>query len=361
MWEDLEVTVEKVGEEKKKVKPAQGEDLGFGIHFTDQMFMMVWNREKGWHDARICPYQDFRMDPAALVFHYGQAIFEGLKAYRGEDGQIFLFRPRDNFERMNRSAVRMCMPRLPVDKVLKALKAMLYLEKDWIPTAAGASLYIRPTMIAVEPRLGVKAADEYYFYIILSPVGAYYPEGFTPTRIYVSDEHARAAKGGVGSAKTAGNYAASLLTTQQAKKAGYTQVLWLDACEKKYIEEVGTSNIFFVIGDDVITPSLDGSILEGITRDSVLKLAESWGYTTTERRISIEEVVAAAEDGTLKEAFGTGTAAVISPIGELYYRERAITVNGGRTGELSQRLYDALQGIQTGRKDDPFKWVVRVG
>jgi branched-chain amino acid aminotransferase len=360
MWEDLEVTLEKIDIAKKKEKPPQ-DDLGFGRHFTDHMFMMTWNRESGWHDAKICPYQDFRMDPAALVFHYGQAIFEGLKAYRAEDGQVYMFRPEDNFERMNSSAVRMCMPRLPIDKVLKSLKALLYLDKDWIPTVEGASLYIRPTMIAVEPRLGVRAAESYYFYIILSPVGAYYPEGFSPTRIYVSDENARAVKGGVGHAKTAGNYAASLFTTQLAKKEGYTQVLWLDACEHKYIEEVGTSNIFFLIDDVLVTPPLGGSILEGITRDSVLKLAEKWGVKTAERPITIDEVIEASRSGSLKDAFGTGTAAVISPVGELCYRGNNYPLNNGEIGELSTKLYNELQAIQKGEAEDPFKWVVRVG
>lgn len=219
MWEDIEVTLEKVDPDRRKEKPAP-EDLGFGVHFTDHMFIMVWNREKGWHDARICPYQDFRMDPAATVYHYGQAIFEGMKAFRGGDDQIYLFRPEENFERMNKSAVRMCMPRLPIDKVLKSLKALLYLDKDWIPSAGGASLYIRPTMIGVEPFLGVRSSGVFYFYIILSPVGAYYKEGFNPTKIYVSDEHVRAVKGGVGDVKTAGNYAASLFTSQIAKKRG---------------------------------------------------------------------------------------------------------------------------------------------
>lgn len=360
MWEDLEVAVEKVPEAERKTKPSQ-DNLGFGRHFTDHMFLMKWSRAEGWYDARICPYQKFEFDPAAVVFHYGQAIFEGLKAYKNAEGQVYLFRPTDNFERMNSSALRLCMPRLPVDKVLKSLKALLYLERDWIPTSEGATLYIRPTMIGVEPFLGVRPSDEYYFYIILSPVGAYYPEGFNPTKIFVSDEHVRAVKGGVGNVKTAGNYAASLYTSELAKKAGYTQVLWLDACEHKYIEEVGTSNIFFKIGDELITPPLEGSILGGITRDSVLKLAASWGVTTVERNISIDEVLKAIEDGTLQEAFGTGTAAVISPVGELFYKERPYAINNGKTGELARRLYDGLQAIQAGRADDPFKWVVRVG
>ena len=360
MWEDLEVTVEKRSESQLKEKPAP-DALGFGRHFTDHMFMMTWDRQKGWHDARICPYQNFDLDPASVVFHYGQAIFEGLKAYRGENDQIYLFRPEDNLERMNRSALRMCMPRIPVDKVLKSLKALLYLERDWIPTSEGATLYIRPTMMGVEPFLGVRPADLYTFFIILSPVGAYYSEGFNPTKIFVSDEHVRAIKGGVGNVKTAGNYAASLLTSEVAKKAGYTQVLWLDACEHKYVEEVGTSNIFFVIGDQLITPPLEGSILGGITRDSVLKLAEKWGVAAVERRITIDEVLAASRDGSLREAFGTGTAAVISPIGEFFYKEEVYTVNGGEIGELSRRLFDELQAIQAGRAEDPFKWVVRVG
>lgn len=322
---------------------------------------MKWNRENGWHDAKICPYQKFEFDPAAVVFHYGQAIFEGLKAYKGDDEQVYLFRPKDNLERMNESAVRMCMPRIPVEKVLQALKALLYLEKSWIPSEEGATLYIRPTMIGVEPFLGVRPSDEYYFYIILSPVGAYYAEGFNPTKIFVSDEHVRAVKGGVGNVKTAGNYAASLFTSEVAKKAGYTQVLWLDACEHKYIEEVGTSNIFFKIGDELITPPLEGSILGGITRNSVLKLAESWGVKVVERKITIDEVLAASRDGSLQESFGTGTAAVISPIGELFYRDEVYTINNGEIGELSRRLFDELQSIQAGKAEDPFKWVDRVG
>jgi branched-chain amino acid aminotransferase len=359
MWENLEVAVEKIAKEKMKAKPDQ-DKLGFGLHFTDHMLLMKWNRQNGWHDSKICPYQDFRLDPASMVFHYGQAIFEGMKAYRGKDDQIFLFRPKDNFERMNTSALRMCMPRLPVDKVLKALKALLYLERSWIPAVPGASLYIRPTMIAVDPFLGVRPSDSYLFYIILSPVGAYYAEGFNPTRIYVSDEYVRAVKGGVGNVKTAGNYAASLFTSQVAKKAGYTQVLWLDACEHRWVEEVGTSNIFFLIDDELVTPPLGGSILPGITRDSVLKLAESWGVKTSERQIAIDEVLAASRDGRLQEAFGTGTAAVVSPVGELMYKDTVYTVNNGETGPLARRLFDELQAIQHGLSEDPFKWVMRV-
>ena len=316
MWENLEIGLEKAGPEQLKEKPAQ-DNLGFGVHFTDHMFLMKWNQESGWHDAKICPYHEFRMDPAAMVFHYGQAIFEGLKAYKGKDGQITLFRPQDNIERMNVSAQRMCMPRLPLEKVFKALKALVYLDRDWIPTVEGATLYIRPTMIAVEPVLGVRPAREYYFYIIMCPVGAYYPEGFAPTRIYVTDKYVRAVKGGVGHVKTAGNYAASIMAAQEAHQAGYTQVLWLDACERKYVEEVGTSNIFFMINDELVTPPLGGSILPGITRDSVIQLARKWGLNVVERLIAIDEVIEASINGSLTEVFGTGTAAVISPVGEL--------------------------------------------
>jgi branched-chain amino acid aminotransferase len=359
MWEDLEVALEKVNADKRKEKPSP-DNLGFGIHFTDYMFLMKWDREKGWHDSKICPYQDFTMDPAAMVFHYGQAIFEGLKAYRGKDDQLFLFRPKDNFERMNRSALRMCMPRISAEKMVKILRALIYLEKDWVPKKEAATLYIRPTMIAVEPMLGVKPAGVYYFYIILCPVGAYYPEGFNPTRIYVSDEYVRAVKGGVGDVKTAGNYAASLYMSEIAKKAGCTQVLWLDACEHKYIEEVGTSNIFFKIDGQLITPPLEGSILGGITRDSVLKLTAGWGVDVVERPITIDEILDANAGGRLQEVFGTGTAAVISPVGELVYKNHGHVINNGLTGPLSARLYKELQAIQNGYQDDPFNWVVRV-
>jgi len=360
MWKDLDISVVRCDSEKRKDKPDQN-NLGFGNYFSDHMFLMKWNREDGWHDAEICPYKNFSMDPAAMVYHYGQAIFEGLKAYKGEKDQIYMFRPEDNLERMNSSALRMCMPRIPVEKVLKGIKALVYLDRDWIPSGDGATLYLRPTMIAVEPALGVRPSSEYYFFVIMSPVGAYYAEGFNPTKIWVTDKYVRAVKGGVGHVKTAGNYAASIMAAEEAHKAGYTQVLWLDACERKYIEEVGTSNIFFKIGDDLITPPLGGSILGGITRDSVIQLAKSWGINVVEKQITIDEVTDAIEDGSLLEAFGSGTAAVISPIGELCYQEEKYKVADGKTGELSQRLFDDLQAIQNGTQDDPFKWIVRVG
>jgi len=359
MWEDLEVALEKVKTNTLKQKPS-ADALGFGVHFTDHMFLMKWDRENGWHDSRICPFEDFTLSPAAMVFHYGQAIFEGLKAYRGKDDQVLLFRPKDNFERMNSSALRMCMPRIPAEKMVKVLKALVYLEKEWVPKTPGATLYIRPTMIAVEPTLGVKASSAYYFYIIMCPVGAYYSEGCNPTKIYISDSYVRAVKGGVGNVKTAGNYAASLYMSEIAKKAGCTQVLWLDACEHKYVEEVGTSNIFFKIDDQLVTPPLDGSILGGITRDSVLRLAAGWGVNVAERPIAIDEILEANENGRLQEVFGTGTAAVISPVGEFLYKDKSYVINKGQTGELAARLYTELQAIQNGYQEDPSKWVVRV-
>lgn len=357
---ELEVTLNKASAEQMKAKPDQNA-LGFGQFFTDHMFMMRWNRQQGWHDAVIQPYQSFALEPAAMVFHYGQAIFEGMKAYRGQDNQIFLFRPSDNLARMNQSALRMCMPRFPHERVLQALRAMVYLDQEWVPGTPGATLYIRPTMIATEPMLGLRPAQEYLFFIISCPVGAYYPEGFNPTRIYVEDKYVRAVPGGVGNAKTAGNYAASVKAQVEAQEKGYTQVLWLDAVERRYIEEVGTSNIFFLIDDELVTPPLEGTILPGITRDSVLQLARDWGYKVSERRLTIDEVFAAGAAGTLGESFGTGTAAVIAPVGELCYRNQTLAINGGQAGPLAQRLYQELQAIQFGTRPDPHNWRVRVG
>ncbi|MEE4165268.1 MAG: branched-chain amino acid aminotransferase [Desulfocapsaceae bacterium] len=357
MWEETDITLEKAGELKEK-PPL--ENLGFGRYFTDHMFQMEWNREQGWSKARICAYQDFKMDPASTVLHYGQAVFEGLKAYRGKDQQIFLFRPKDNLERMNTGAVRMSMPRIPVDQVLKALKALVYLDREWIPDGQGASLYLRPTMIGVDPYLGLKPSDTYLFYIIMSPVGAYYAEGFNPTKIFVNKEYVRSVKGGVGYVKTAGNYAASMLATEQAKKAGYIQVLWLDACERKYIEEVGTSNIFFLLGETLVTPPLGGSILGGITRDSVIKLARGYGVDVEERPVTIDEVIAASLDGSLKESFATGTAAVISPVGELCYDDTVYSINNGKTGQLAVKLFEELQAIQYGHRQDAHSWRLKV-
>lgn len=354
---ELEVKLRKADSLKKK--PDQN-NLGFGDHFTDHMFVMQWNKERGWHDAEIKPYGDFRLDPAAMVFHYSQTIFEGLKAYHGQDDSVLMFRPLDNLERLNKSAVRMCMPRIPVGKVLQAMKGLVYLEREWVPQADGAALYVRPTMIASEAALGVRPSDEYLFFIINSPVGAYYAEGFNPTRIYVEDKYVRAVPGGVGEVKTGGNYAASIKAHTEAQRKGFTQVLWLDALEHKYVEEVGTSNIFFVINDELVTPPLGGTILPGITRDTVLQLAADRGVKTYERRITIDEVMGAVEDGTLTEAFGSGTAAVISPIGELCYQGTSFIINNGETGPLSQRFFDGIQQLQRGMAPDPHNWLLRV-
>jgi branched-chain amino acid aminotransferase len=357
--ERMELHLEKITEKEAKPKPDQNA-LGFGRHFTDHMLVIPYTEGRGWHDATIQPYRNFSLDPAAMVLHYGQAIFEGMKAYRGKDNGIYLFRPATNIERMNTSAARLCMPQLPVDEVLAALKELLRLDQDWIPTAKGATLYIRPTMIATEAALGVRPAKEYLFFVIMSPVGAYYPEGFNPVKIYVTDKYVRAVPGGIGHIKAAGNYAASIMAAVEAQQGGFTQVLWLDAVERRYIEEVGTMNIFFAIGDEIITPPLGGSILPGVTRDSVIQMARGWGLTVVERRISIDEVLAAQENGTLKEIFGTGTAAVISPVGSLHYQGRDCLINNGKTGELSQKLFDELQAIQYGAKEDPYGWVTRL-
>jgi branched-chain amino acid aminotransferase len=355
----MDIRLEKIEAGQGRPKPDENA-LGFGQYFSDHMLVMNYDDGQGWHDAVVRQYQNFSLDPAAMVLHYGQAIFEGLKAYKGKDKHVYLFRPKANIERMNVSAKRMCMPELPVDDVLAGIKELLLADQDWIPTAPGATLYIRPTMIASEPVLGVRPGKQYLFYVILSPVGAYYPEGFNPVKIFVTDKYVRAVPGGVGNAKTAGNYAASLMAAREAQEAGYTQVLWLDAVERKYIEEVGTMNIFFVIGDQVITPPLSGSILPGITRDSVLKITRDWGLNVVERRITIDEVFAANEDGSLKEIFGTGTAAVISPVGSLHYKGKDCLIHGGTTGPLSQKLFDEIQAIQYGDKEDPYGWVARL-
>lgn len=343
--------------EELKVKPNEA-SLGFGKYFTDHMLTMRYRAGEGWYDLEIRKYEDFSLSPSAMGLHYGQSIFEGLKAYRGSGDRIFLFRPQDNLRRMNVSASRMCMPEIDTDLVLGAMKELISLDQDWVPKSHGATLYVRPTMIATEAALGVRPSREYIFFVILSPVGAYYPEGFNPVKIYVSDTYVRAVRGGVGAVKTAGNYAASIKAAMEAQALGYTQVLWLDAIEHRYIEEVGTMNIFFKINGQLITPPLSGSILPGITRDSVLQLAKDWGLDVLERPITIDEVVDANEKGRLEEVFGTGTAAVISPVGSLYYQGHTITLNQGRTGELSQKMFEVLQGIQYGHRPDSHGWVV---
>ncbi len=345
--------------ENLKPKPDDA-NLGFGTLFTDHMFNMDYSLDGGWQAARIEPYGSIEMDPATMFLHYGQGVFEGLKAYRTESGQIQLFRPQENIKRLNRSCRRMCIPEIDEDFALKSLKELINLEKDWVPGAPETSLYIRPTIIAMDPFLGVRASHSYRYFIILSPVGAYYPEGFNPVKILVTSELVRAVRGGVGEAKTPGNYAASLLAGERAHEAGYTQVLWLDGVEQKYLEEVGAMNIFFVIDDEIVTPELNGSILPGITRKSVIELAAHWGQKVTERKISIDEIMDAHAAGSLKEAFGSGTAAVISPVGEIKYGEKVITINDNQTGPIAQKLYDAITDIQYGKAEDPLGWVVPV-
>jgi branched-chain amino acid aminotransferase len=353
----MQITIKKA--ETFKEKPDEN-NLGFGTIFTDHMFNMDYNPDDGWHNPRIEPYQTLNMDPATMVLHYGQGVFEGLKGYRTQTGGVQLFRPMENVRRLNRSSRRLCIPELDENFVLEALKQLINVEKEWVPGAEGTSLYIRPTIIATDPFLGVRASFTYRFFIILSPVGAYYPEGFNPVKILVTRDFVRAVRGGVGEAKTLGNYAASLLAGDKAHEEGYTQVLWLDGVEQKYIEEVGAMNIFFVIDDEIITPMLSGSILPGITRNSVIKLGKSWGLNVSERKISIDEVLAAHGDGKLKEVFGSGTAAVISPVGEIKYGDTRITIGDGVVGPLSRRFYDSLTGIQYGKADDLFDWIVPV-
>lgn len=343
-----------------KAKPADESSLTFGKVFTDHMLMINYDEGQGWHDERIVPYQNLDMDPACMVLHYGQAIFEGMKAYKASDGRVLMFRPEDNINRMNRSGSRLCIPPLPVEKVVACIEKLVEIEKDWIPTAPNTSLYIRPTIIATDVALGVHASKSYLFYVILSPVGPYYKEGLNPVKIFVEDEYVRAVRGGTGFTKCAGNYAASLIGSERAAQFGYSQVLWLDGVERKYVEEVGAMNMFFVIDHVIVTPPLQGSILGGITRDSVIKYARHKGYEVQERRISIDEVMQAAHNGHLNEAFGTGTAAVISPVGMLRKDDDEVVVNNNEIGPVAQMLYDDITGIQYGRIADPFGWVVEV-
>ncbi|MBW1866913.1 MAG: branched-chain amino acid aminotransferase [Deltaproteobacteria bacterium] len=350
----MQLTINKA--DQLKNKPDQSK-LGFGTLFTDHMFNMDYTVEKGWHSPRIEPYAPISMDPSTMVLHYGQAVFEGLKAYKTDAGEIQLFRPRDNFRRLNRSCEKLCIPQFDEDLALEGLKELLAIEKSWVPGAAGTSLYIRPTIIAMDPFLGVRASFTYRFFIILSPVGAYYPEGFNPVKIWVTRDHVRAVRGGVGDAKTAGNYAASLYAGEEAHKHGFTQVLWLDGIEQKYIEEVGAMNIFFMIDDELVTPELNGSILPGITRKSVVSLAKHWGMKVSERKISIDDVMQAHTSGMLQEVFGSGTAAIISPVGQLRYGDKTVTIGDGRVGPIADKFYNAIMDIQYGKTADPLGWI----
>jgi branched-chain amino acid aminotransferase len=352
---DIKIVLSK----KLKEKP-DSNALGFGNYFTDHMFVMTYTEGKGWHDPLIKPYEDLKLDPSAAVFHYGQEMFEGLKAYLREDKRINLFRPDMNGKRTNATNDRICMPEIPVEDFVQAVKTLVEIDKSWVPDGTGTSLYIRPFVIATEPTLMVNPSRNYLFMIILSPVGAYYKEGLNPVKIYVEDTYVRATKGGVGQAKTGGNYASSLIAQKNAKKEGFAQVLWLDAIAHRYVEEVGTMNIFFKIRGRIVTPELNGSILPGITRDSVITLLKSWDIPVDETRIDIEDVVSAAQTGDLEEVFGTGTAAVISPVGGIHYRGQDFEVHGNEIGSLTQRIYDTLTGMQYGVVEDSFGWIVTI-
>jgi len=342
-----------------KEKPDQ-KNLGFGKYMTDYMFVMDWTKEDGWKDARIVPYESITLDPACVTLHYAQETFEGMKAYRTAEGKIQLFRPEMNAKRMINSNARLCMPEFPVDMFVEAAKALVKVEEDWVPTEPETSLYIRPFMFATESALGVHMASAYKFMIICCPVGAYYAEGLNPVKILVEDELVRAVKGGTGFSKCGGNYAGSILGQVKAERMGYSQVLWLDGEERKYVEEVGTMNIMFKIAGEIYTAPIEGTVLPGVTRDSMIHILKDWGYKVNETKISIDELMKAGHDGTLEEAFGTGTAAVISPVGELRYKDDMITINDFKIGELTQKLYDTLTGIQWGSSEDKYNWTTEV-
>ena len=353
----MEVKYSARSAEQLKIPPASMSGVIFGTVFSDHMFCMEWEEGKGWHNAEIKPYGPLMLEPSSMVLHYAQMSFEGLKAYQTDSGEHVLFRPRENFKRMNRTSLRMCLPELDIEEVLTTLKKLLRLDSGWVPYEAGTSLYIRPTILATEEAIGLKVSSKYLFFIILSPVGPYYPQGFNPVKIMVSEKYVRAVPGGVGYAKTGGNYAASILAEKEAKELGYTQVLWLDAVERRYIEEVGSMNIFFLINEEIVTPQLTGSILPGITRISVLELGKHWGLKVSERRVSIDEILKGLKDGSVTEIFGSGTAAVISPVGVLSYKGEECQVGNGETGPITSRFYEQLTGIQYGKVADPFDWV----
>lgn len=350
-------SVELTKNPKQKPDP---DSLRFGTVFTDHMFVMDYDPENGWHDGKIVPYGPLALDPATVVFHYGQEMFEGLKAYKTKEGKVQLFRPDMNAKRTNSTNKRMCIPQIDEQMYIDAIKELVAVDKDWIPQKPDTALYIRPFIIGTDKFLGVAASNTYKFIIILSPVGPYYESGLAPTRIYVENEFVRSAPGGTGYAKIGGNYAAAMIAEQKAHDMGYDQVLWLDAKEGKYVEEIGTSNAFFKIDGELYTAPLEGTILPGITRDSMITVMKDWGYKVNEVRFTIEDVFKAAEEGRLEEVFATGTAAVISPVGELYWNDRHIVINNNEIGELSQKLYDELYGIQTGEKADTRGWIVPV-
>ncbi len=353
----MEISITKVACPKEK---PDSSTLGFGKVFTDHMFIMDYDPKNQWHNARIVPFANLSIHPASTVLHYGSEIFEGLKAYRRADGKVQMFRPIENIRRMNRSAERMCLPEIPEDIALEVLEKFVSMEQDWTPSAPGTSLYLRPFMFGNDETLGVHAVHNATFIIIASPVGSYYKEGLNPVKIMIESDDVRAVRGGTGEAKCGGNYAASNRAGQKAEEKGYSQVLWLDGVHRKYIEEVGAMNVMFKINGEIVTPMLSGSILPGITRKSCIEVLRDEGYTVSERLISVDELEQAMENGTLEEAWGCGTAAVVSPIGELCYKGIEHTVCGGKIGEVTQKLYDTLTGIQWGKLEDKYGWIYPV-
>ena len=353
----MEIKVTRAAQLKEKPESSK---LVFGKCMTDHMLIIDYDEGQGWHDARIVPYGPLMIDPAAKVLHYAEEIFEGLKAYRTADGSIQLFRIMDNVRRLNASADRLCMPQIPEDMAREAIVELVKMEQDWVPHEKDTSLYIRPFMIGLDAALGVHSSHHVQFIVVVCPVGAYYPEGLNPVKIYIEDQDVRAVKGGTGMAKTGGNYAASLRAGNRAEQKGYTQVLWLDGVHRKYIEEVGAMNVMFKVNGKILTPDLNGSVLDGITRRSCIQLLKDWGYEVEERRISAEELFEAAKNGTLEEAWGTGTAAVVSPIGELAEGDEKCIINNNQIGEVTQKLYDQLTGIQWGRVADPHNWITKI-
>ncbi|MEW6374410.1 MAG: branched-chain amino acid aminotransferase [Thermodesulfobacteriota bacterium] len=345
---------------KSRIGEVDFENLGFGEVFSDHMLSIEYRNGK-WTSPEIVPFGKIEILPSLCSLHYGQIVFEGLKAFYTTKGSINVFRPEKYHERLQRSCERLCIPVIDFGTFMIGLEALLILDKDWIPKKKGHSLYIRPFIFGTDNFLGVRTSESYRFMVITSPVGAYYKEGMNPIKLLTPGEYVRAMKGGLGTAKTPANYASSLLPADEAKRKGFTQVLWLDGIERKYIEEVGTMNVFFLIDNELVTPVLEGSILDGVTRDTVIRLAKSWGQNVKERRISIDELISASNDGRLKEAFGTGTAAVISPIGEIHHNNTSMTINDGITGPFSQKLYDEITGIQYGEKEDEFGWCYSVG
>lgn len=346
--------------EKTRMDKVDFDNLGFGVYLSDHVYMSE-NKNGSWNEGEIKPYGPMAVEPAMCTLHYGQTIFEGMKAYMLEDGSVNLFRPDKNIDRLNISAERICIPPFPKERFLEAIKELVTLDYKWIPKNPGCTLYLRPLCYGDANFLGVHASDSYKLIIMTSPVGSYYKEGLKPIRIKVADEYVRAVRGGIGAAKTAGNYAASILAGEEAKKEGYAQVLWLDGVEQKYVDEVGAMNMMFVINGELITPTLDqGSILPGITRDSVLTLARDMGLKVIERKISMDELVEAHQNGSLEEAFGTGTAAVISPVGSLTFKDKEYVINNNTIGNLSQKFYDTLTGMQFGKVEDKFGWITNI-